>query len=132
MAFLTRLHFTVAQPDLSLIFLASTTGVSNSVTTFLAPLDVFWVLRTSKPASVMMRGSSPLASAEVSTSSPTCSNTNVVRSPFVRVCQPAYCVLLLRVCPRSVGTRQALLQGWRLCSGFVCIANVSDLVRRQS
>jgi hypothetical protein len=29
----------------------------------------------------------------------------------------------------SVGTRQALLQGWLLCVGFVCLANVPDLVR---
>ncbi len=28
-----------------------------------------------------------------------------------------------------VGTRQALLQGWLLCVGFVCLANVPDLVR---
>ena len=27
-----------------------------------------------------------------------------------------------------VGTRQALLQGWLLCVGFVCLANVPDLV----
>jgi len=33
------------------------------------------------------------------------------------------------VCPGSVGTRQALLQGWLLCVGFVCLANVPDLVR---
>jgi hypothetical protein len=33
------------------------------------------------------------------------------------------------MCPRSVGTRQALLQGWFLCVGFVCLANVPDLVR---
>jgi len=49
--------------------------------------------------------------------------------PCFSVCQPAYCVLLLRVCPISVGTRQALLQGWLLCVGFVCLANVPDLVR---
>jgi len=30
--------------------------------------------------------------------------------------------------PGSVGTRQALLQGWLLCVGFVCLANVPDLV----
>jgi hypothetical protein len=28
-----------------------------------------------------------------------------------------------------VGTRQALLQGWLLCVGIVCLANVPDLVR---
>ena len=28
-----------------------------------------------------------------------------------------------------VGTRQALLQGWLLCVGFVCLANVPGLVR---
>ena len=28
-----------------------------------------------------------------------------------------------------VGTRQALLQGLLLCVGFVCLANVPDLVR---
>ena len=28
-----------------------------------------------------------------------------------------------------VGARQALLQGWFLCVGFVCLANVPDLVR---
>ena len=32
------------------------------------------------------------------------------------------------MCPGSVGTRQALLQGWLLCVGFVCLANVPDLV----
>jgi hypothetical protein len=45
---------------------------------------------------------------------------HVVRSPFFLVCQPAYCVLLLRVCPKSVGTRQALLQGWLACVGVLC------------
>ena len=30
----------------------------------------------------------------------------------------------------SVGTRQTLLQGWLLCVGFVCLANVPDLVCR--
>ncbi len=39
------------------------------------------------------------------------------------------CVQRSRVCPGSVGTRQALLQGWLLCVGFVCLANVPDLVR---
>ena len=39
------------------------------------------------------------------------------------------CVNRGRVCPGSVGTRQALLQGWLLCVGFVCLANVPDLVR---
>ncbi len=38
------------------------------------------------------------------------------------------CVYRGRVCPGSVGTRQALLQGWLLCVGFVCLANVPDLV----
>ena len=28
-----------------------------------------------------------------------------------------------------MGTRQDLLQGWLLCVGFVCLANVPDLVR---
>jgi hypothetical protein len=32
------------------------------------------------------------------------------------------------VCPGSVGTRQALLQGWLLCVGFVCLAKEPDLV----
>ena len=40
------------------------------------------------------------------------------------------CVHRGRVCPGSVGTRQALLQGWLLCGGFVCLANVPDLVCR--
>ena len=40
------------------------------------------------------------------------------------------CVHRGKVCPGSVGTRQALLQGWLLCVGFVCLANVPDLVRR--
>jgi len=31
------------------------------------------------------------------------------------------------VCPGSVGTRQALLQGWLMCVGFVCLANVPNL-----
>ena len=65
------------------------------------------------------------------TSCPICSNTFVMRSPFVRVCLPACCDLLLRVCPRSVGTRQALLQGLLLCVSFVCLANVPDLVQWQ-
>jgi hypothetical protein len=59
--------------------------------------------------------------------------------------KPPYCqtVLYVRPSPRSstmwvcptaecclwVGTRQALLQGWLLCVGFVCLANVPDLVR---
>ena len=34
------------------------------------------------------------------------------------------------MCPGSVGTRQALLQGWLLCVGFVYLANVPDLVRQ--
>ena len=52
----------------------------------------------------------------------------VVRSPFfvviynVGLCPTAECCL-------CVGTRQALLQGWLLCVGFVCLANVPDLVR---
>jgi len=33
------------------------------------------------------------------------------------------------VSPGSVGARQALLQGWLLGVGFVCLANVPDLVR---
>ena len=33
-------------------------------------------------------------------------------------------------CCLCVGTRQALLQGWLLCVGFVCLANVPDLVCR--
>ena len=40
------------------------------------------------------------------------------------------CVHRSRVCPGSVGTRQAFLQGWLLCVGFVCLANVPDLVLR--
>ena len=52
----------------------------------------------------------------------------VVRSPFssviynVGLCPTAECCL-------CVGTRQALFQGWLLCIGFVCLANVPDLVR---
>ena len=34
------------------------------------------------------------------------------------------CVQRSRVCPGSVGTRQALLQGSLLFVGFVCLANV--------
>jgi hypothetical protein len=38
------------------------------------------------------------------------------------LCPPAeYCL--------CVGTKQALLQGWLLCVGFVCLANVPELVR---
>jgi hypothetical protein len=33
--------------------------------------------------------------------------------------------------PGSAGTRQALLQGWLLCVGFVRLANVPDLVNEQ-
>jgi hypothetical protein len=61
------------------------------------------------------------------TSSQPCSKPNVVRSPFssviynVGLCPTAECCL-------CVGTRQALLQGWLLCVGFVCLANVPDLV----
>jgi len=40
----------------------------------------------------------------------------------VGLCPTAECCL-------CVGTRQALLQGWLLCVGFVCLANVPDLVR---
>ena len=52
----------------------------------------------------------------------------VVRSPFSSV---IYNVGLCRTveCCLCVGTRQALLQGWLLCVGFVCLANVPDLVR---
>jgi hypothetical protein len=32
------------------------------------------------------------------------------------------------MCPRSIGTRQALLQGRLLCVGIVWLANVPDLV----
>ena len=39
------------------------------------------------------------------------------------------CVNQSWVCPGSVGTRQALLQGWLLSVCFVCLANVPDLVR---
>lgn len=56
--------------------------------------------------------------------------TPVVRSPFFRVCHDNVYVHRSWVCPGSVGTRQALLQGWLLCVGFVCLANVPDLVRR--
>ena len=35
----------------------------------------------------------------------------------------------IRVCPGSVGTRQALLQRWLLCVVFVCLANVPALGR---
>jgi len=38
------------------------------------------------------------------------------------------CVHCGGVCPGSVGTRQALLQGWLLCVGFVRLANVPGLV----
>ncbi len=55
--------------------------------------------------------------------------THVVCSPFVLECQTKYCAHRSGVCPGSVGTRQALLQGWLLCFGFVCLANVPDLVR---
>ena len=55
---------------------------------------------------------------------------STVRSPFVLLCQTAYCGLLLRVSTGSIGTRQAILQGWLLCVGSVCLVNVPDLVRR--
>jgi len=66
---------------------------------------------------------------KLTTFSPACSNTFVVRSPYsvviynVGLCPTAECCL-------CVGTRQALLQGWLLCVGFVCLANVPDLVCR--
>ena len=65
--------------------------------------------------------------AELLPSASTLLNTFVVRSPFfsviynVGLCPTAECCL-------CVGTRQALLQGWLLCVGFVCLANVPDLV----
>ena len=53
----------------------------------------------------------------------------VVRSPFFSVCYNVGLCLTAECC-LCVGTRQALLQGWLLCVGFVCLANVPDLVRR--
>ena len=50
--------------------------------------------------------------------------------PSSRQLELKVCVHRGRVCPGSVGTRQALLQGWLLCVGFVCLANVPDLVHR--
>ena len=41
------------------------------------------------------------------------------------------CVQRSRVCPGSAGTRQALLQGWLLRVGLVCLANVPDLEHSQ-
>jgi hypothetical protein len=52
---------------------------------------------------------------------------SIVRSPFssviynVGLCPTAECCL-------CIGTRQALLQRWLLCVGFVCLADVPDLV----
>ena len=57
------------------------------------------------------------------TSARGCGKWRVVRSPFssviynVGLCRTAECCL-------CVGTWQALLQGWLLCVGFVCLANV--------
>ena len=59
-----------------------------------------------------------------------CSTLNVVCSPFVSVFKYLFCVQRGWVCPGSVGTLQALLQGWLCVSFFVCLANVPDLVRR--
>ena len=55
---------------------------------------------------------------------------HVMRSPFSSVCQVMGFVQRGRVCPCSVGIRQALLQGWLLCVVFVCLANVPAFVRR--
>ena len=49
--------------------------------------------------------------------------------PSSRFFKYLVCVHRGRVCPGSVGTRLALLQGWLLCVGFVSLANVPDLVR---
>ena len=47
----------------------------------------------------------------------------------VGLCQTMVsCLPELKDCCLCVGTRQALLQGWHLCVGFVCLANVPDLV----
>jgi len=54
---------------------------------------------------------------------------DVVCSPFVSFFKYLVCIHRGRVCPGSVGTSQALLQGWHLCDGYVCLANVPDLVR---
>ena len=48
-----------------------------------------------------------------------CGKPFVMRSPFFMVGQVVYCVHRSRVCLRSVGTRQALLQGW-LCVSALC------------
>jgi hypothetical protein len=56
-----------------------------------------------------------------------CRNPLLCVRPFssviynVGLCLTAECCL-------CVGTRQALLQGWLLCVGLVCLANVPDLV----
>ena len=60
-------------------------------------------------------------------------NTSGVHFVYVRPFSPlCYNVGLCRKleCCQCLETRQALLQGEHLFSGFVCIANVPDLVRR--
>jgi uncharacterized protein (AIM24 family) len=57
-----------------------------------------------------------------------CARQKHQRSPFSVV---IYNVVLCPTveCCLCFGTRQALLQGWLLCVGYVCLANVPDLVR---
>ena len=62
-------------------------------------------------------------------------SARILPNSLLAVCPSSWCVELKvcvqrsRVCPGSVGTRQALLQGWLLCVCLVCLANVPDLVR---
>src|SRR5438046_9618471 len=63
-------------------------------------------------------------------------SASIAENPLLYVRPSSWCFELKlyvqrsRVCPGSVGTSQTLLQGWLLCVGFVCLANVPDLVRR--
>ncbi len=53
----------------------------------------------------------------------------ILCSPFILVCGTEGMSQRSKVCPGSGGTWQALLQDWLMCVGFVCLANVADLVR---
>ena len=58
----------------------------------------------------------------------------VVQNPLLYVRPFSVVIYIVGLCPTvecclCVGKRQALLQGWLLCVGFVCLANVPDLVR---
>jgi hypothetical protein len=62
------------------------------------------------------------------------SSASIVANSLLYVRPSSWCFKFLvcvhrgGVCPGSVGTRQALLQGWLLCFDLLCLVNVPDLV----